>query len=507
MLVSLTIHFMFTSSNLIFLGPQVVAAAVAFFKFISGLLLEQSQVSDGENNDATQKNKESTHKRSKKSPHSPPTLSSTCLCTLTTIYHHLTTDLSSCLLAGATGWNCVQETRDAHTNLRHGASSIEFLFIFLSLFFYYFSFHTKLFASEKFSSTACFFCFFAFFSFFTATGPFSSKVAPVCEVCSEKQTIFWLWHPAQWLGLPGSSSFNFNFSLFFSKVFFTRLVRWREGIGVRWILVKVEKISRWTRFSFFSSSQVSKVICINSFWCSMTRNPPSCSCIHWTGNTSGYSIINSAFSSIKSVELKGLENEHARNSSKNIIKWTGKRSLMHAERGFSIFNFFSIFFFSGIIVHAFWLIKFPFVSSVELKNRFSCVKVDCWIECDDDCCRWRDVKSTESFPLNNNDHFFSLNSRPRRSQTTKTLISGRVKGSQSFSKSKISFCHHDDALNWKVSSIVTGAQSTENYIHKSAHGRKDDKVKSHDYRHLSDKQRRRRTRRAGEKRRQFRLIF
>lgn len=85
------------------------------------------------------------------------------------------------------------------------------------------------------------------------------------------------------------------------------------------------------------------------------------------------------------------------------------------------FSTFFIFFFSGIIVHAFWLIKFPLVSSVELKNRFSCVKFDCRIEYDDDCRQWRDVKSTESFPLNNSDHFFSPNSRPRRSQTTKTL--------------------------------------------------------------------------------------
>lgn len=215
MLVSLTIHFMFTSSNLIFLGPQVVAA-VAFFKFISGLLLEQSQVSDGENNDATQK-KQSTHKRSKKSPHSPPTLIDVPL--------YFDDDLSSShnwfeqLFGWSDVWDCVQETRDAHT-IR---DTVRVVLNFFS-FFFRFSFITSHFTQNSLrveievQLDCLFFCFFAFFLFhYDATGPFSSQVAPVCEVCSEKQTIFWLWHPAQWLGLPGSSSFQLQFFTFLFK--------------------------------------------------------------------------------------------------------------------------------------------------------------------------------------------------------------------------------------------------------------------------------------------------
>lgn len=105
MLVSLTIHFMFTSSNLIFLGPQVVAAAVAFFKFISGLLLEQSQVSDGENNDATQKKAEHAQKVQKVS-----SLPSDSLIDVPLYFDDdlssSHTDLSSCLAGATAGIVC-----------------------------------------------------------------------------------------------------------------------------------------------------------------------------------------------------------------------------------------------------------------------------------------------------------------------------------------------------------------------------------------------------------------
>lgn len=81
--------------------------------------------------------------------------------------------------------------------------------------------------------------------FFTLSGPFKVERGSL-SLGSEKQTIFWLWHP--------SSIQLFSTSIFHSLS--KSLVRWRLSIWVRWLFLRQKMVEIFHRTRFSSSVSV-----------------------------------------------------------------------------------------------------------------------------------------------------------------------------------------------------------------------------------------------------------